>query len=165
MPGLIDQFRYQVRIADTLQRLIGVNVVVFVLLRLTNVISTLFLHPVLDLMTVKTWLAIPSSPLQLITHPWTIITYMFVHWDFMHILFNMLWLYWFCRIMKEFIGSKKLLATYLLGGLAGGLTYVLAYNTLPYFAGQSADSFAIGASASTMAITIATDTLLPDYDL
>jgi membrane associated rhomboid family serine protease len=165
MSGLIDQLKYQVRTADTLKRLIILNVSVFVVIRLTNAVSMLFLHPLLGFPEVKEWLAIPASLSRLAYHPWTVITYMFVHWDFMHLLFNMLWLYWFGSIFKEFLGAPKLLATYLLGGIAGAVFYLVAYNTLPLFENSAGLSFAIGASASTMAITIATATLLPDYSL
>ncbi|MFM7727903.1 MAG: rhomboid family intramembrane serine protease [Flavobacteriales bacterium] len=165
MSGLIGQLNYQIRTADTLKRLIGINVLVFVVIRLTNAVSMLFLHPLLGFSAVSEWLAVPASVERLLYHPWTAITYMFVHWDFMHLLFNMLWLYWFGGILKEFLGAPKLLSTYLLGGLAGAFVYLTAYNTLPLFDGSAATSFAIGASASTMAITIAAATLLPDYSI
>jgi membrane associated rhomboid family serine protease len=88
---------------------------------------------------------------------------MFLHWDFMHLLMNMIWLYWFGQIFMEFLGARKLLATYLLGGFAGAFLYCLSYNTLPLFSQSMPYSTAMGASASIMAITIATATLLPDY--
>ena len=62
-----------------------------------------------------------------LTHPWVILTHMFLHVGFMHILFNMLWLYWFGRIAGDFLGNQRILAIYLLGGLAGALAYFLSY--------------------------------------
>jgi hypothetical protein len=83
----------------------------------------------------------------------------------LHILFNMLVLYWFGRLFVEYLGSDKLIALYILGGLAGGVLYLLAYNTVPYFAAQSesVNISMVGASAAVDAIVVATATLLPNY--
>ena len=82
----------------------------------------------------------------------------------LHILFNMLVLYWFGRLFVEYLGSDKLIAVYVLGGLAGGLAYLLAYNTIPFFANRAAEYNIqmVGASASVNAIVLATATLLPN---
>ncbi|MFN8143100.1 MAG: rhomboid family intramembrane serine protease [Bacteroidia bacterium] len=155
--------KQQLNTADTLQRLLLVNAVVFVVIRLINSLSRLYNVPLLEFDFVNSWLAVPAAPLQLLHKPWTLITYMFYHWDFMHILFNMLWLFWMGKIFQEYLENKKLLTTYLLGGISGGILYILAYNLFPLFASSVEVSSALGASASVLAITIATATLLPDY--
>jgi len=99
----------------------------------------------------------------LLLRPWTLITYMFVHKDIWHILFNMLWLYWFGRIFLEYLDQRKLVAVYFLGGLSGALLYILSFNVFPAFAGIVSESVAIGASASVMAIVIAIAAYVPDY--
>ena len=76
---------------------------------------------------------LPASLGTLITRPWTPISYMFLHINLFHILFNVLWLYWFGKIFLEFLNEKQLLSTYILGGLAGGALYILAYNIFPVF--------------------------------
>jgi membrane associated rhomboid family serine protease len=74
------------------------------------------------------FLAVPSNLDVLVRRPWTIITYMFLHEGFLHILFNLLWLYWFGMLFIQELGMKKLLSTYLLGGLSGGILFVFFYN-------------------------------------
>ncbi|HEX8039363.1 MAG TPA: rhomboid family intramembrane serine protease [Chryseosolibacter sp.] len=110
---------------------------------------------------------IPARFSEFVGRPWTLFTYMFMHdlSGILHILFNMLILYWFGRLFVEYLGSDKVVAIYLLGGLAGGIAYLLAYNTIPYFVAQT-DAYRIGmvgASASVNAIVVATATLLPNY--
>jgi hypothetical protein len=90
---------------------------------------------------------------------------MFTHKDIWHILFNMLWLYSFGRIFLEYLDGRKLVAVYLLGGLSGAFVYILSFNVFPAFTGVVADSVAIGASASVMAIVIAISAYVPDYTI
>lgn len=153
------------RLADPPEKLIMVNVGIFLLIRLINAISTLFLQPVFTFEQVTHYLAVPANPTTLITHPWTIVTYMFLHWDIMHILFNMLWLYWMGKILSEFLGKQKIVGTYVLGGLAGAVFYIAAFNLFPLFTTYASDSFALGASASVLAVTTAAATLVPDYTI
>jgi membrane associated rhomboid family serine protease len=115
---------------------------------------------------------IPALFSEFVHRPWTIFTYMFTHdldvarsMFILHILFNMLVLYWFGRLFVEYLGSDKLVALYFLGGLAGAIAYLLAYNTIPFYHNQALQ-FGInmvGASASINAIVVATATLLPNY--
>jgi membrane associated rhomboid family serine protease len=94
--------------------------------------------------------------------PWTLVSYMFLHVDFLHILFNLLWLYWFGTVFVQELGLKKLLSTYILGGLAGGLLYVASYNVFPVFESVRSEAIALGASASVMAIVVASATYRPE---
>jgi membrane associated rhomboid family serine protease len=100
---------------------------------------------------------------MLLHRPWTLITYMFAHYGFLHILFNMLWLYWLGRIFMEYFSPKQLTGVYLLGGLGGALLFLIAYNTLPYFRTLPGPAFLKGASASVIAIVVATAVYAPDY--
>lgn len=106
--------------------------------------------------------SIPSGYAEFFSRPWTLITYMFSHsvWDIFHILFNMLVLYWFGRVFVEYLGSDKLIALYLLGGLTGGICYLLLYNINPGFFGQAE---MVGASGAIYAIVVGTAVLLPNY--
>lgn len=143
----------------------AVNVAVFLFIRIVNALSELFLHPVLGMDTIMKTVALPASVETVVFRPWTLITYMFIHWDFFHLLSNMIWLYWFGKIMMEYLGTRRVVATYFLGGLAGALIYILAFNLIPFFGSQVNQAVAMGASASAMAIMVATATLLPDYQL
>ncbi len=109
------------------------------------------------------WLGLPASFDILLTKPWTIITYMFSHQSFLHILFNLLFFFWFGRIFVQYLDQQKLLGVYLLGGIVGGFCYIAAFNLFPVFDEIKHASIAIGASASVMAIIIATATLVPRH--
>lgn len=109
------------------------------------------------------YLALPADPATLILRPWTLLTYMFLHIEFFHILFNMLWLYWFGKIFVDYLSSRKLLITYILGGISGGLLYILFFNTFPVFEAQRGISFALGASAAVMAIVTTIAFYIPNY--
>ncbi len=111
------------------------------------------------------YLALPADPGMILKRPWTIISYMFLHYDFLHILFNMLWLYWFGKIFLEYLNPKKLISVYLIGGLAGGLFYVLAFNFFPAFQETVTQSVALGASAAVLAIVMAISFYVPDYTM
>ena len=158
-----DNIRNQVRTADTLQRIILVNVLVYLGFALIRAFMKLFMSSMDAYFIPSQWLAVPASVPALIFKPWTLVTYMFYHEDFFHILFNMLWLFWMGKIFQEYLGNKKLLSTYILGGISGALLYIIAYNVFPLFSETVSYSFALGASAGVLAITIATATLLPDY--
>ncbi|MBQ9077859.1 MAG: rhomboid family intramembrane serine protease [Muribaculaceae bacterium] len=139
-------------------KLIYVNIGVFIVLRAVALVILLgggnpdsWLHIV----------EIPSHPALLLTRPWTVITYMFSQYGILHLLFNMVWLYWFGRIFLFTGTPKQMLALYLYGGIAGALLFMTAYNTLPYFNGN--ESWLIGSSASVIAIVTATAVRHPDY--
>lgn len=140
----LNKFKYK----DILIQLILINVAVFVILGLIRVIAVLF---ELDILNFSRYIEVSSDIGIAITHFWTLFTYMFVHYDFLHILFNMLMLYWFGKIFLMYFTSKNLVALYILGGLAGALFYILTFNTIPYFV-RLGDSYMIGASASVMAV-------------
>jgi membrane associated rhomboid family serine protease len=107
-------------------------------------------------------LALSSDGFVLLRHPWTLLTYAFVHEGFLHILFNMLNLYWFGQIIREYLGDQRLVSLYVLGALAGAAFFLLAYNFLPALQ-PGLGLPVIGASASVTAIIVAAATLLPDY--
>ena len=88
---------------------------------------------------------------------------MFLHEGFMHILFNLLWLYFGGRIFSEFLGDKKLISTYILGGFAGAALYIVSFNIFPVFSEVYEISRLLGASASVLAVLIAISTYMPDY--
>ena len=160
--GIWDDIKLTFRNGSNLTRLIYVNIAVFVLITIIAVTGFLLNNPDISDKTLDLF-SVPASLNALLVRPWTLITYMFTHKDIWHILFNMLWLYWFGRIFLEYLDGRKLVAVYLLGGLSGALVYILSFNVFPAFTGVVADSVAIGASASVMAIVIAIATYVPDY--
>jgi membrane associated rhomboid family serine protease len=160
--GIWDDIKNTFRHGTNLTRLIYINIAVFLILTLATISGVLFSSPAIELKTFYLF-AIPASLNELILKPWTLITYMFTHKDIWHILFNMLWLYWFGRIFLEYLDQRKLVAVYVLGGLSGAIIYVSAFNIFPAFSGMVGESVAIGASASVMAIVIAIAAYVPNY--
>lgn len=145
-----------------LPQLIIINVAVFVFMGVLMVFSYFTGIDIFNL--VYNQLAIPAEFSQFILKPWTIITYAFVHsmGDIFHILFNMLFLYWFGRLIVEYLGSNKLLGLYIWGAVTGAVIYLLAYNFMPVFR-DIAFVRMVGASAAVYAVMVAAATLLPDY--
>jgi membrane associated rhomboid family serine protease len=160
--GILDDIKSSFRKGSSLTRLIYINIGVFLLLAIVSIISYFINSQDIADKLVKL-LAVPSSFKALLTKPWTLITYMFTHREILHILFNMLWLYWFGTIFLEFLDQKKLVAVYLLGGLCGAIVYIIAFNVFPVFDQMVSESIAIGASASVMAIVVSIAVYVPDY--
>ncbi|MDU1891919.1 MAG: rhomboid family intramembrane serine protease [Dysgonomonas sp.] len=146
---------------DILIQLILINVCVFLILAFLN-ITKLFDVNVTDWIVDK--IAVPARLDILITHFWTPLTYMFVHEGFLHILFNMLMLYWFGRIFLSYFNPKSFGSLYILGGLAGAGLFILAFNTIPMFIRMN-NAPMIGASASVMAIIFAAAFYRPNAEI
>jgi Uncharacterized membrane protein (homolog of Drosophila rhomboid) len=159
MAGFFSELKLHFKQGNALKRFIIANATVFVVVGLFSVVNRLFLGTI-DL---SFYFSLPSQPIELMYRPWTLISYMFLHTEFFHILFNMLWLYWFGGLFLQLFNEKQLVALYFLGGLAGALMFLVVYNTLPFFANQA--GLLQGASASIMAIVIATAFRIPDFSV
>lgn len=149
-------------------QLIIINVVIFIAMGILFVVAKISqTQPIFQV--VYDQFTLPSLLPELVTKPWTLLTYSFAHSynyelgrvGIFHILMNMLVFYWFAKLFVEYLGSDKLVALYVLGGLSGGLLYLLLFNTVPFFIAQP--SILVGASASVFAVVVAVATLLPDY--
>jgi len=165
-PNPLEDLKRFFKDSSILPRLMIINIGVWILIQVAFVVGWAFNRSDITVeMAILDYLALPASPDLLIYRPWTLITYMFLHTSFWHILFNMLWLYWFGKIFTQYLSQRQLLVTYLLGGLAGGLLYILAYNALPVFANDLLLARALGASASVMAIVAAISFYVPNYTI
>jgi membrane associated rhomboid family serine protease len=158
--GIADEIKLSFRNGTYLTKLIYINIAIWVIVRLVFVGFKLSGS---DGSQMLSWLALPASFELFIWRPWTILTYMFLHFEFLHILFNVLWLYWFGRIFLEYHSQQKLLSLYLIGGFSGGLAYMLAYNFIPVFRQSVFDVQLLGASASVIAIVIAIAVYVPNH--
>lgn len=158
--GIVDEIKLSFKNGSYLTKLIYINIALWVIVRLAFVGYTLSGS---DGSQVLGWLALPASFELFVSRPWTILTYMFLHFDFLHILFNILWLYWFGKIFLEYHSQQKLLSLYLVGGFTGGLAYMLAYNLIPVFQKSIPDVQLLGASASVIAIVIAIAVYVPNH--
>ena len=141
-------------------QLIYINVGIFVVTTLISVFLLLFNW---DASSWLQYFELPAWVPQFLFQPWSLITYMFLHAGILHLLFNMLWLYWFGQLFLAFFSARHFRGLYVLGGLLGGLLYILAYNVFPYFSSYIYGSFLLGASASVLAIVVATAVREPEY--
>ncbi|MDR2764694.1 MAG: rhomboid family intramembrane serine protease [Tannerella sp.] len=147
---------------NLLSKFIFINAGVFIVIRLAMVFLTLFEVNSDHLLE---YVRMSSSPALLLYRPWTVITYMFLHVDLLHILFNMLWLYWFGGISLLFFSERQLGGLYVTGGIAGAILFMLAYNIFPYFRNLAGHSMLMGASASVMAIVFAVSFYRKNYEI
>lgn len=144
-----------------LYKILAINLLLYLILMVSRVLLTL--GGAEDIYRgILSYLMMPASIPYLASQPWSIFTYMFLHEGFFHILFNMLFLYWFGLLVNEFLGSRKLVNLYILGGLTGGLFYLLIYNIAPLFVDQVGGALMLGASAGVYAIVVGAATLSPN---
>lgn len=159
-----DDIRRTFRNGSNLTKLIYINAAIFLIISIGSIIGFLLNNQVLSIKILNLF-SVPSSFKAFLMRPWTLITYMFTHKDLLHILFNMLWLYWFGRIFLEYLDQKKLVAVYLLGGICGAVVYISSFNVFPVFSQVVNESVAIGASASVMAVVVAIAVYVPEYSI
>lgn len=145
---------------NVVEKLIILNILVFILTYLLNTASFLFNY---DGNVLVDWFALNPSFEQLIFRPWTIVSYGFLHVGFFHILFNLLILYYFGNLFLDFFRSGQFLTYFLLGVVSGGLIYMIAYNYLPALKTQ--ETILVGASAGVTAIVIGIASHIPNYAL
>ena len=149
--NLIQEIKFQLRSGTMTNRLIIVNVCVFLLILL---VKKSFLLYNIDPRTSNEWihhlLDLNSSLPAFIRAPWGLFTSIFTHEQFGHLLFNMLFLYFSGRFFEQYFSRKKLWLTYLFGGICGGILELVANNLFPAL--QGTNVVILGASGSIMAI-------------
>ena len=153
-----DKIRYKINTAAITEKLIAVNVIVFLFFGILNTVFSLFEIP--GFADFYDWFVLPSDPAEFILKPWTIITYSFLHGGIFHLASNMLILYFSGIYFLNFFSPKRLLNYYFLGVIIGGLVFMLSYNLFPAFAGGK--SYLVGASAGVMAVLIGVATQAPN---
>lgn len=147
--SLTNDIKFKLQNLNVLEKIIAVNVIVFA-------IGLLFKSGL-------SWFELPSGFGSFLTKPWAIITYAFIHYDFLHILFNMLWLYVIGRMFLNLFSAKMALNIYFLGAMAGGLLFMLGYTLFPSLFGANANL--VGASAAVRALLIFICAYMPNQDV
>lgn len=160
--SFIDELKYSFKGRNNFNLLIYLNLIIFVLIQIVKIV--LFFSNSLSYDFLR-WLAVPAGLEQLGKYPWTVITYMFTHENFLHILFNLLAFFWFGRLFMQFLSQRQLLGVYILGGIAGAIFYIAAFNLIPAFSEVKAVSVALGASASVMAVVFSVASLVPNQEV
>jgi len=156
---IVSEIKKSFKEGSVLTRIIYVNLGVFLLIKLVDVVFLLSNQS----FSLSYWLALPSDLNALLYRPYTFITYMFTHENFIHLLFNLLVLYWFGKMLLYHFEGDKLLGLYLFGGISGGGLYLIAYKFLPVFA--SVNGLLLGASASIYAILVALAVYDPNREI
>jgi membrane associated rhomboid family serine protease len=145
---------------DMITRIVIINVMIFLVVNVIRIAIYItnrgFVVPEFD--QALHYLCVGKAWHHNLYHPWVFFTNMFLHVEFFHILWNMLFLYWFGRIVSDLLGNHRILPLYILGGLAGAIVYFLSAN---YF--NNLGDFAMGASAAGMAIVVTSGVIAPDY--
>ncbi len=163
--GISDDFKNAWgRPGNGMIQLILINVTIFVVFGIFEVLS-LWSGNGSFYRTISSFITLPSNIDSFVFKPWTLITYSFIHHGFMHILFNMLFLYWFGKLIKEYLGGQRVLSIYFLGVIAGGILYIILYNVLPLFQDAVDGSRLAGASAGVFAVVVGAATFMPNYTL
>jgi len=137
-------------------KILYLNVAVFLILNVF--IGGLIQFDVLN------WFSFDSSLLDNLFKPWSIVTYMFIHANFRHLLFNMLILFFVGGIFEQFLGAKKVLSTYFLGGLGGAILFLITQNTFPLLINAGAATL-LGASAAVMALFVGLAAYKPNMEM
>lgn len=163
MASITDEIKNSFKNGGLLTQLIYINIGVFIVANLLNISLIFGIGRLGD--TLVYYLSVPPMLSDLIQRPWTIFTYMFLQQQFLHILFNMLILFWFGSIFLRYLSPKQMLSTYILGGLSGAALFIIVYNISPAFYNMLPNSILLGASASVMAIVVAIAVYVPDYQI
>lgn len=157
--NILNDLKLQYKIGDMTTKLIFWNILLFAIPSIVFALLLLFniqIH-------YNSYVGLSNDLGDLLLKPWTIISYSFFHASFFHILFNMLMLNFSGKLFVTFFTQKQLLSLYILGGILGGVVYIVSYLFLPLLANQHA--LLVGASASVMAILVATTTYQPDMNI
>ncbi|WP_435263617.1 rhomboid family intramembrane serine protease [Tenacibaculum sp. nBUS_03] len=158
--NLFENIKYKFKYAGIVEKLIYVNLIIYFVTLMFDVFSKWFKTS--ENIIVK-WFSLNSSFDIFISQPWTIFTYGFLHANFIHILFNLIALYYIGNLFKQYFTSKQLINFYLLGTVSGGILFLLGYNYIPLFKNQLVPL--VGASAGISAIFIGIATYMPNYQL
>lgn len=159
-----DEIRLFFKSGSVVSKLMLINIAVFLVINIFKVFLFLFAVPQ-SAFPINEWIGVSSNTGILLQRPWGIFTYMFVQEEFFHIFFNMFMFYVGGRLFISYLGEKRLTTTYIIGGLAGALFFILAFNTFPGFAESKQSAYMIGASASVLAIFIAIAAYMPNLKL
>ena len=148
--NILNEIKQQYKNGDVSQKLIFINILIFIL-------GALFFSFVSNQFQYPNWLALSSNFKNVLWFPWTLLTYGFFHSEPIHLIFNLIFLYYISTLFFTFFNTKQFLTVYFLGSFFAGLIFV-AYG---FFFNYS--NLIVGASASIMAIFIAVATYAPNY--
>jgi membrane associated rhomboid family serine protease len=156
-----DDLKYSLRTGNMITKLVVFNFAVFVVAKLAYLIVGGFTmgNPEELYRVGLQYFCVPADFMKLLWQPWSLLTHMFLHDAFWHLVNNLFGLYIFGSIVSDLIGDRRVLALYLLGGLSGGLFFMVSAQLGVLGIG----GYALGASAAVMSMGGAALILAPDY--
>lgn len=157
---LVNNLKDRFQNGNIVAKLIYINCAVFLATLLTKVFQGLYVN---EYHFIIEWFSLEANTSSLLGKPWSIISYGFLHADFIHILMNLIVLYYIGNLFLEYFTQKQLLSFYLLGTFFGGLLFVFSQNFFPLFNGKT--SILVGASAGISAIFIGISAYIPNYQI
>lgn len=155
---LIDKIRYNFKNLDILQKIILIMIIFFVIPYIVN--TFLFLFNFNEFSVINLFDVSPDL-IDLLSKPWSLITYGFFHSDLWHLIGNMIIFYLSGSVVLNLFGSERLIKIFILGILYGSLAYLISYNLFPAF--NNIKSSMIGSSAGVMAVFIFLASYNPNY--
>lgn len=158
--SFIDNIKNRFNTGSIIEKLIYINVGVFAVTLLLTVLQGLYKG---QPSFIVEWFSLDDNVTELLTKPWTLISYGFLHSGFIHLLFNMIGLYFIGNLFIQYFTQKQALQFYILGTLFGGFFYLFSQNYFPLFEGSS--TRLVGASAGVSAIFIGLATYMPNYQI
>lgn len=156
MAAFIDRFRKICDGSKILSALILLNTFVWIIAVIFNFAAEKLNVPSLS---PTGWLPLPDILEGVVRHPWTILTYMVTQFSFLHLLFNMLWLYWFGKLLLITLSDRQLLFIYISGGLAGALLFLVSGII---FHNSGNGTYLCGASSAVLAVMTVDMFRMPD---
>jgi len=147
--NLFEELQFQLRHGSVTTKLIFANVFVFIIIQLIVVTYRLLLFD-LSWSIADIIFTLDTSFFGFIMKPWGLFTSIFSHFSLWHLLFNMLFLHFAGQFFESIFDGKRLLYTYIFGGICGGLLEILAHFIFPAL--QQSNVIVVGASGSVMAI-------------
>jgi membrane associated rhomboid family serine protease len=150
---------------NSVMQIIVINTIVFLVINIIDFGLSIFKVRQYYETYITSSLYIPSSIFDFLWRPWTLFTHFFTHKNLLHLFYNMWMVYWFGLIIKDFLGSVRLTALYIWGGVAGGLLYLLLTNTVPFYTDMASKLGMLGASACMFAVVTAAAAHRPNLEM
>jgi membrane associated rhomboid family serine protease len=145
--NLFEELNHQLRNGSMTNRLVIINIFVFLFIHLLFAIGKIngsyYIEP-----WVQNIFTLDASLMGSLIKPWGFLTSIFSHFGLMHIIYNLIFLYFAGNLFERYFNSRMLLIIYLFGGIAGGIAEV--FSSTVFFPDNHHS--VLGASGSIMAI-------------
>lgn len=158
--SFIENIQNRFKQGSIVEKLIYINISVFFVTLLINVFQGLYKN---ESNFILEWFSLNANYTEFLSKPWSIISYGFLHAGFLHILMNLIALYYIGNLFIGYFTQKQLLIFYIVGTIFGGVFFLVGYNYFPLFKNQTA--ILVGASAGISAIFVGIASYMPNYQL